>query len=223
MGLSIARLRRPGKPALMWRNVCRVRTAYRGAMSRIVVIEGHPDPSPERLNHALAEAYAQGARLGGHVVHRLHAGNMDVPPLRSSAEFESGQLAPGIADAQRCLRDAHHWMLIYPLWLGTMPAHLKSFLEHTLRPGFAFRAETGLDAGLMGGRSARVVVTMGMPGLFYRVWFGAPGLRAVRRNILGFVGVAPVRTTVIGSAGNLDPHRALFWLRRMSELGRRAM
>jgi putative NADPH-quinone reductase len=192
-------------------------------MSRIVVIEGHPDPSPDRLNHGLAEAYAQGARLGGHVVDRLHVGNMQMPPLRSAAEFESGQLAPGIADAQRRLREAHHWMLIYPLWLGTMPAHLKSFLEHTLRPGFAYMPEAGLDSGLMSGRSARVVVTMGMPGLFYRVWFGAPGLRAVRRNILGFVGVAPVRTTVIGSANALDPGRALFWLRRMTELGRRAI
>lgn len=192
-------------------------------MSRIVIIEGHPDPSPERLNHALAEAYAQGARLAGHQVDRVHVGMMDLPPLRSAAEFESGQLAPGIAHAQSCLLQAHHWTLIYPLWLGTMPAQLKSFLEHTLRPGFAFSPQRGLDAGLMRGRSARVVVTMGMPGLFYRVWFGAPGLRAVRRNVLGFVGVAPVRSTVIGSCGDLGSRRALFWLGRMKDLGGRAI
>jgi putative NADPH-quinone reductase len=51
----------------------------------------------------------------------------------------------------------------------------------------------------MRGRSARVIVTMGMPALIYRWYYGAHGLKNLKRNILRFVGFAPVRDTVVGS------------------------
>ena len=38
--------------------------------------------------------------------------------------------------------------------------------------------------GLLRGRAARVVVTMGMPALFYRVIFGAFGERSLERSVL---------------------------------------
>lgn len=40
---------------------------------------------------------------------------------------------------------------------------------------------------------------MGMPAFFYRLYFRAHSLRSLRRNILYFVGIKPVRDTVIGS------------------------
>ena len=35
-------------------------------MSRILVIQGHPDPAGGHLCHALAEAYVDAARAAGH-------------------------------------------------------------------------------------------------------------------------------------------------------------
>ena len=62
----------------------------------------------------------------------------------------------------------------FPLWLGSLPALLKAFLEQVLRPGFAF--DTGKAfSGRLKGRSARVIVTMGMPAWVYRLWFHARG------------------------------------------------
>lgn len=40
---------------------------------------------------------------------------------------------------------------------------------------------------------------MGMPSFVYRWYFRARGVRASMRSILGLVGVAPVRLTLIGS------------------------
>ena len=40
----------------------------------------------------------------------------------------------------------------------------------------------------MSGKSARIVVTMGMPGFWYRWYFRAHSLRSLQRNILKFVG-----------------------------------
>jgi putative NADPH-quinone reductase len=54
-------------------------------------------------------------------------------------------------------------------WHGTMPALLKGFLEHIFRPGFAMEyRKDSFPKRLLAGRSARVIVTMGMPVLMYR-------------------------------------------------------
>jgi len=90
-------------------------------------------------------------------------------------------------------------VILYPLWLGDMPALLKGFLEQLLRPGFAIKAGAGLGAGLLRGKSAHLVVTMGMPALFYRFYFGSHSVKSFERNILKLVGVKPVRHTLIGS------------------------
>ena len=42
---------------------------------------------------------------------------------------------------------------------------------------------------------------MGMPAFLYRWYFRAHGLKVVERNILRFVGFAPVRSTVLGGIG----------------------
>src|SRR3546814_9849412 len=58
---------------------------------------------------------------------------------------------------------ADHLVILYPLWLGDVPALLKGFLEQILRPGFAIdEGSTGMSAKLLTGRSARIIVTMGM-------------------------------------------------------------
>jgi putative NADPH-quinone reductase len=60
-----------------------------------------------------------------------------------------------------------------------MPALLKAFLEQALQPGFATAKPE--EAGrmwkkLLTGKTARIVVTMGMPVFIYRWYFRAHGL-----------------------------------------------
>ena len=54
---------------------------------------------------------------------------------------------------------------------------------------------------LFKGKSARIVVTMGMPGLFYRWYYCAHSLKSFERNVLRFCGVGPIRTSLIGWMG----------------------
>jgi putative NADPH-quinone reductase len=105
-----------------------------------------------------------------------------------------------------------------------MPALLKGFLEQVARPGFAFAREGKGGANPMTikglkGRSARVVVTMGMPALVYKHYFRAHSVRSLERNILGFVGIAPVRETLIGMVEGLDAGQRGDWLARLRKLG----
>lgn len=189
----------------------------------ILILQGHPDPHGGHLCHALADAYAAGAEAAGHEVLRLSVADLDIPLLRSQEDFLHAPPPDGLAAAREALMRARHLVLVFPLWLGGVPAVLKGVLEQLLRPGYAF--DYVADGGtrmLLKGRSARVVVTMGMPGLVFRLWFLGAGLSAVTRNILGFVGFSPVRSTVLGAVEAVSPARRQKWLARMTALGRDA-
>ncbi len=193
---------------------------------RILIIQGHPEGNKPHLCHGLADAYAQGALDGGHEVRRIEVQALDFPLLRSPQQWEAGAIPPGLAAAQEDIRWAQHIVIVFPLWLGGMPALLRGFLEQVARPGFAFLREEGSKAftrkGLTG-RSARIIVTMGMPALVYRWYFSAHSVKALERNILGFVGIAPVKRTLIGSAGAMKSSDAQKWMRRLARLGKAAL
>ena len=188
---------------------------------QILMIQGHPDCKRAHLCHMLADAYADGAASAGHVVDTAEPARLDFPLLASADAWQHGAVPPSLAPVQQAILRADHLVLVYPLWLGEMPALLKGFLEQVARPGFAIAPDgrNPLDAGLLAGRSARVVITMGMPAPVYRVFYGAHSLKCLRRNILGYVGIAPVRATLVGGAGTMDAVRAERWRGRMRRLG----
>lgn len=191
-------------------------------MARIAIIDGHPDPDRTRFVHALADAYAAGAEAGIHEVRRIDVATLDFPILRSATEWRETEPATAIHRAQIDIRWADHLVILYPLWLGDMPALLKAFLEQVMRPGFAID-ETVSDQGakLLCGRSARIIVTMGMPAPFYRFFYRAHSLKSLARNLLGFVGISPVRHSIIGSVETGDGHRE-HWLDLIRQLGQDA-
>ncbi len=191
---------------------------------RILLIEGHPDASVERLNHALADAYADGARAGGHEVRRIALGALDFPVLKTAEAWHHGTLPPTLQPAQDGIAWAQHVVIFFPLWLGDMPALLKAFLEQVARPGFAVGPEGAKPFGHkpLSGRSARVVVTMGMPALAYRWYFRAHSIKSLERNILGFVGFAPIHETLVGSVENLGTAGVARWLSKLRKLGENA-
>lgn len=187
---------------------------------RILIVQGHPDSGHQHLCHALAAAYADGARSAGHDVDSVEPARLRLPLLVSQEEWESAA-PPAVEAAQEAIRRAQHLAFFYPLWLGDMPAMLKGFMEQVARPGFAIdpASRNPLRAGLLGGRSARLVVTMGMPARAYRWLYGAHSVRLMHRNILGFAGIDPVRSTIVGGAGTLDPVRVERWCARLHALG----
>ena len=189
---------------------------------RIVILHGHPDAAGNHLLNAMADAYAEGATSSGHRVRRIEVAKLDFPLLRTQAEFESGELPPALVQACDDMRWAEHWVFLFPLWHGTMPALLKAFLEHIFRPGFAMEyREKQFPKRLLAGRSARVVVTMGMPVMLYRWYFGAFGVRAFERSMLGFAGIRPIRESFYGLSF-ADEKKRLRWIEDMRRYGTRA-
>jgi putative NADPH-quinone reductase len=128
----------------------------------VAIVQGHPDPSGKRFCHALADAYAEGAATSGNEIRRIEMAQLDFPILRTQEEFEQGDLPEMLVEARDGIVSAQHLVVIFPLWHGTMPGLLKGFLEQMMRPGVALEyRKHGFPRGLLAGRSARLVVTMG--------------------------------------------------------------
>lgn len=191
-------------------------------MKRISIIQGHPDPAGNHFGHALAQAYREGAEATGHEVRLIEVATLDFPLLRSQQDFDHGRPPDAVRPAQEAIAWADHLVILYPLWLGDLPALLKGFLEQVLRPDFAF-TRTAPDKPAqkrLTGRSARVVITMGMPALVYRWFYRAHSLRNLERNVLKFCGIAPVRSSLIGMVEADDGRWRTKWLARMRRLGK---
>lgn len=190
---------------------------------RILIIDGHPDAVAERYLHALSRAYCEGARAAGHEVRSIIVSELDFSLLRTNQDFQEGVPTQSIRQCQDLVSWAEHVVILFPLWLGGMPALLKGFFEQVFRPAFAFRADgRGWPKKLLKGRTARIVVTMGMPATFYRWYFGAHGLKSLKRNILRFCGLGPVRESLIGAVEGIGARGRGLWLARMQQLGRHA-
>jgi putative NADPH-quinone reductase len=190
-------------------------------MTRILIIQGHPDAGARHFGHALAEAYAEGAREGGHEVRTVEVARLEFPLLRSQAEWKDGPLPPALAPVQHDILWAQHLLFFFPLWMGDMPALLKAFIEQVARPDFAFDPQHGGPHGqkALRGRSARVVVTMGMPAMVYRYVFRAHSVKSLERNVLGFIGIAPIHETLIGNVEAPDELVRAGWLAKLRKLG----
>lgn len=187
-------------------------------MTRILIIDGHPDANRDHFIHACADAYADAASAS-HEVKRIEVSALNFKLLRSQAEWKDEAVSPDISSAQEALKWAEHVVILYPMWLGDVPALLKGFLEQVARPDFAFRYRTnGLPEKLLKGKSARIIVSMGMPALFYALIYRAHSLKSLKRNVLGFIGFKPVRHSIIGSVESSAEHRQR-WLKKLRELG----
>jgi len=187
---------------------------------KITIIQGHPDLKRNHLLHALADSYAEGAKAAGSDVELIEIANLDFPLLRSKEDFDEGEPPPSIYNVQEILKKSDHLVFFYPLWLGDMPALLKGFLEQTFRPKLlSGDKKTGSQIKLFKGKSARIVVTMGMPAFFYRWFYRAHTLKNFKRNILKFCGFDPVKVSLFGAVDSVTNETRQRWLAKVHRLG----
>jgi putative NADPH-quinone reductase len=187
-------------------------------MAQVVIIVGHARVGT--YCEALGESYARGAIAAGHDTKLFVTSKMNFNPILH-AGFEKVQpLEPDLKAAHDAMLAANHLVFIFPLWLGTLPAILKGFLERVLQPELVESSKQGKFIKLLKGKSARVIITMGMPGFIYRWWFGAHALKMLKRNILRFMGVSPIRSTIYGHVEGVSRERRRKWLEDVEAMGR---
>jgi NAD(P)H dehydrogenase (quinone) len=188
-------------------------------MARIAIIVGNP--LHDSYSEALGEAYQRGAESGGHQAQLFLLGRMTFDAILREGYRREQPLEPDLTTARAAFVGCDHVVIIFPLWCGDMPALLKGFFERVLQSDLLAVQTSGnrADWKVFKGKSARVIMTMGMPGFFYRWYFGAHALKLLRRNILQFIGIRPVRSTIYGMIEAVSDEKRKQWLREVEALG----
>jgi putative NADPH-quinone reductase len=88
-------------------------------------------------------------------------------------------------------------------------------------PGFAFnyRGNSPWWDRLLRGRTARMIVTMDAPAWFFRMLYGKPGHNAMKKMVLEFCGIKPVKITSFGSVKGSNEKQRARWLDNVRKLG----
>jgi NAD(P)H dehydrogenase (quinone) len=187
-------------------------------MPKIVIVVGHSRAGT--FCDALGDAYLRGALAAGHQAQLYRTSDMDFDPILREAYVQVQPLEPDLQTVTAAIKRADHIVFVFPLWLGAMPAILKGFLERALQPDLVEPAKQGKFIKVLEGKSARIIVTMGMPGFVYRWWYGAYAVKTLKRNILEFMGVSPVRATILGGVEAVGATGRTRWLAEVEELGK---
>ena len=189
-------------------------------MKKVLIINGHPDPNS--YNYALHAAYQQGALSAGKQVKEIKLANLRFDPNLSNGYKVKQVLESDLVDAQESILWADHIVWIYPLWWGTMPGLLKSFLDRVLLPGFAFkyRQNSNLWDKLLAGRTSEVICTLDYPVWYFKWFLGEGGVKVMRKMVLDFCGLKTTKTTYFGPVRNSTEEQRGLWLKKVETIGR---
>jgi putative NADPH-quinone reductase len=176
---------------------------------RILVINGHPDPRPERFCAALCEAYEQGARQGGLVTRYLAVGDLSLAPGEPGG---CASLSAALADMEW----STHLIVVFPLWLNRPPDAVRSLFEH-----WSGRAQA--DDARARARMMRVVITMEMPAFAHRAMLRCGiNINQFSRSML-LPGFAHQQQDFIGSVESISAAERHRWLQTMRNSGADAL
>ncbi|THF66601.1 NAD(P)H-dependent oxidoreductase [Pseudothauera nasutitermitis] len=191
-------------------------------VKRVLIIQGHP--AEQSLCEALAKAYEQGAQESGHTVRLLTVRDLKFDPVLHEGYKVIQPLEADLILAQNEIKSADHIVIIFPAWWGGMPALLKGFIDRVFLPGFAFKYHQGSPwwDKLLKGKSAHLIVTMDTPPWYFRVFYRDAGINQMRRTILQYCGVDPVKVTRIGRVKDTTDAWRNAWLSKIKVFGRNA-
>jgi putative NADPH-quinone reductase len=180
--------------------------------SRVLIVNGHPDPSARRYCAALCDAYAAGVRSRGWIADRLEVGGVPTPASLHAQESSDVLLLTNESAIDR-ICGADRLAIVFPLWLGAAPHALQVLFEPVAQATNLRQPPIAAD----------LVVTMDMPALLYRSQTGTQGKSGATRHPFYLQGVRAVQTTLIGSVNVMAQSERERWLTEVHAIAGRAV
>jgi putative NADPH-quinone reductase len=169
---------------------------------RILVVNGHPDPAPERFCSALCDAYEDGAHQAGWTLRRLTVGQLSNNETRDMA--------------LEALRWATQLVVVYPLWLDQPPVPLRDLFEDYL-------CRNRHEGSGVSEQPMHLVITMDMPAFLYRAMLQCDiDVKGLARGMT-LPGFRHQHQDFIGSIASITPEQRNRWLKTMRDTGLRAV
>lgn len=170
----------------------------------IYILLAHPDKNS--FNGELANACEKKLLEDGHEVRRQNLGDMRFDPVLWNGYGSKPALEADLQQAQENILWCNKWIIIYPVWWGSVPALFKGFLDRTLLPGFAFRyhKKDPFWDKFLTHKKAHVITTADAPAIWLWWQYGNSDIKAIKKATLEFCGIKPVKVTRIGRIKYLD-------------------
>lgn len=190
-------------------------------MKKIAIINGHPHK--DSFNFGVAEAYKLGAIASGAEVREIVIRDLDFNPNLQFGYRKRMELEPDLLKAWEIIQWADHMVWVHPVWWGGLPALMKGFIDRLFLPGMAYkyRENSVWWDKLLKEKTAHILTTLDQPGWYYRLFFGRPSVNQLRKSVLEYCGVKPVRVTYIGIIRNSKDEQRAQWLMKVNELGKK--
>lgn len=188
-------------------------------MKRIVIINGHPNK--ESLNYGLVEAYKKGVIRSGAEVEEIVIADLKFNPNLEFGYQKRIELEPDLLDAWEKIQSANHLVWIHPVWWGGLPAITKGFIDRLFLPGLVFRPRENSVwwDKLLKGKTAHIITTLDQPSWYYRLFFKSPSVNQLKKSVLEYCGVKPVKVTYVGIVKSSNEDQRKKWLQQIEILG----
>jgi NAD(P)H dehydrogenase (quinone) len=187
---------------------------------KILIINGHPNK--DSFNFGIAEVYKRGAKSSGAEIQEIVIADLNFNPNLQFGYQKRTELEPDLLNAWEKIQWADHLVWIHPVWWGGLPAITKGFIDRLFLPGFAFqyRENSPFWDKLLKGKSAHIITTLDQPALFYRFYFRRPSVNQLKRSVLQFCGIKPVKVSYIGIVKGSTPEMREKWLKKVEIWGK---
>jgi putative NADPH-quinone reductase len=164
----------------------------------ILIVTAHP--SPFSTTQRIAKTYAEAKRMKNHAVQvvDLYADEYKIDPLRfiDIKDFIPSKLQ---LKFQEQLLWADEIVVVHPIWWGTPPSIMKSWVELTFWPKVAYSyASKNKVNKLLIGKTAKIFVTSGGPSWYHHFHF-MPLLSFWKTCIFEFSGVDVIDVKIYGN------------------------
>jgi len=190
-------------------------------MANILIINGHPNE--DSFNHALADAYKEGALKTGAQVAEIRISTLNFNPNLQYGYTRRMELEPDLLASLEKIKAADHLVWIHPTWWGGLPAMMKGFIDRLFLPGitYKYRENSLWWDKLLKGKTARIITTIDQPAWYYRLVYRSPSVNQLKRSILEFCGVKPVKVTFVGIIKTATPEKRATWIRKIYSMGQK--
>jgi len=169
----------------------------------VLVIYTHPNH--ESLSYAFLQQVIQGSHENAKIAEiqtlDLYEEGFDpVLVFNKEKRRRDMHIDPNMAKYRDQLIWADKIVFVYPIWWGRPPAMLLGYIDQLFSSNFAYRDHGGLlPEGLLKGKSAVCISVMKGPPLYPLYWLNNAHKVLMRRALLHYVGIKPVKFFEFGN------------------------
>lgn len=145
---------------------------------KVVIVFNHPYDGS--FCNAILQSVSNGLAKGNHQIDIIHLDKDNFNPVMTAGDLKGFRdkkpIDPQVIEYSNRIKEAHHLVLIFPIWWELMPAMTKGFIDKVIFPGVAYDYtnvnNTRMKPLWNNLKGVTMITTMNTPNYLYWLLFG---------------------------------------------------